>query len=258
MAMTTALDAFLAREVLVIGLVFCRVGAALMVLPAFGEPYVLSRARLGIALGIAFLVGLPMSGRLTLPSPEALSVTGLVLTEVITGLLIGSIIRLVMFAIHFGGTLIAMQSGLATAAFFDPQEATQGTLTGNFLALVALVVFVVADAHLLILEALTASFDLLELSGDLEISGLVETLVRLGGSAIETGLRIAAPIVLFSLLFYLLLGVLNRLMPSFQVLFVAMPLQIALALGIIMLSLGTVLELAAGLLTTSVAWLDPL
>jgi len=252
------LDAFLARETLVIGLVFCRVGAALMVLPAFGEPYVLSRARLGIALAIAILVGLPMGDRLGLPPPDALNIAFLVLAEVLTGLLIGGIIRLVMFAVHFGGTLIAMQSGLATAAFFDPQEATQGTLTGNFLALVALVVFVTADAHLLILEALTASFTLLELAGGLELAGLVETLVRLGGNAMETGLRMAAPIVLFSLLFYLLLGVLNRLMPSFQVLFVAMPLQIALALGIIMLSLGTVLELAAGLLTTNVAWLDPL
>jgi flagellar biosynthesis protein FliR len=51
---------------------------------------------------------------------------------------------------------------------------------------------------------------------------------------------------------------LNRLMPSFQVLFVAMPLQIALALGVIMLSIGTVVELVSALLTSSVAWLDPL
>ena len=252
-----ALDSFLAREILVVGLVFCRVGAALMVLPAFGEPYVLSRARLGIALATALLVGLPMSARLTLPPPAALNVMLLVMAEVACGLLIGAIIRLVMLAIHFAGSLIAMQSGLAAAAFFDPQEATQGTLTGNFLATLALVAIVVADAHLLILEALTASFAVIEISRGLEIAALVEILVSLGGRAIETGLRMAAPVVLLSLLFYLLLGVLNRLMPSFQVLFVAMPLQIALALGVVMLSLGAVVELAAGLLSTSVAWLDP-
>lgn len=251
------IESFLAREILVVGLVFCRVGSALMVLPAFGEPYVLSRARLGIALAISVLVGLPMSGRLTLPPPESLDVGLLVVSEVVSGLLIGAIIRLVMFAIHFGGSLIAMQSGLATAAFFDPQEATQGTITGNFLATLTLVIIVVADAHLLILEALTASFTLIEIDGVLDVAALVEILVRLGGRAIETGLRMAAPIVLASLIFYLILGVLNRLMPSFQVLFVAMPLQIALALGIFMLSLGTIIELAAGLLTSSVAWLDP-
>ena len=252
-----ALDSFLAREILVIGLVFCRVGAALMVLPAFGEPYVLSRARLGIALATAILVGLPMSGHLTLPPPAALNVMLLVMAEVACGLLIGAIIRLVMLAIHFAGSLIAMQSGLAAAAFFDPQEATQGTLTGNFLATLALVVIVVADAHLLILEALTTSFEVIEISRGLEIAALVEILVTLGGRAIETGLRMAAPVVLLSLLFYLLLGVLNRLMPSFQVLFVAMPLQIALALGVVMLSLGAVVELAAGRLSGSIAWLEP-
>lgn len=253
----SGLDAWLAHEVLVIGLVFCRVGAALMVLPAFGEPYVLSRARLGMALGIAVLVGVPMSGRLELPLAEATSVALLVVAEVVCGLLLGAIIRLVMLAVHFGGALIAMQSGLAAAAFFDPQEATQGTLTGNFLATLALVVIVVADAHLLILEALTASFSVLELSRALDVAALVEILVRLGGSAIATGLRIAAPLVLVGLLFYLLLGVLNRLMPSFQVLFVAMPLQIALSLGVVMLSLGTTIELVAELLRSTLAWLEP-
>lgn len=251
-------DAFIGQELMAVALVFCRVGAALMVLPAFGEPYVISRARLGIALGMALLIGLPMAERLALPSLETASLALLIITEVLTGLLIGAIIRLVMLAVHFGGTLIAMQSGLATAAFFDPQEATQGTLTGNFLAIMALVIIVVADAHLLILEALTASFSVIEASPSLEIAALVEVLARLGGQAIETGLRMAAPIVLLGLLFSLLLGVLNRLMPSFQVLFVAMPLQIAAALGVFMLSLGATIELASTLLVASLAWLDPL
>jgi flagellar biosynthetic protein FliR len=227
-----------------------------MVLPAFGEPYVVSRVRLGIALAIALLVGLPMSGRLVLPTDVA-GLTLLVIAEVLTGLLIGAIIRLVMFAIHFGGSLVAMQSGLATAAFFDPQEATQGTVTGNFLAILTLVVIVVSDAHLLVLQALTTSFSVLETTGTFDVAGLVEVLVRLGGEAIETGLRMAAPVVLFSLLLYLLLGVLNRLMPSFQVLFVAMPLQIVLAFGLFMLSLGTVVGLATTLLRTTMTWLEP-
>ena len=252
------LPELLSQELTLIGLIFCRIGAALMVLPAFGEPYVLSRARLGIALAIAMLVGVPLGNQITLPSFGALDFSLLVMAEVCCGLIIGAIIRLVMLSVHFAGALIAMQSGLATAAFFDPHEATQGTLTGNFLATLALVIIVVADAHIIILEALTASFELLPISQTLEIAALVEVLVRLGGRAIETGLRMAAPIVLFSLLFYLILGVLNRLMPSFQVLFVAMPLQIILSIGILMLSIGTVIELAAEMLTASVAWLDPL
>jgi flagellar biosynthetic protein FliR len=219
---------------------------------------VLSRARLGIALALSILIGLPMSGRLGLPPSESLNLGFMVVAEVVCGLMIGGIIRLVMLAIHFAGSLIAMQSGLAAAAFFDPHEATQGTLTGNFLATLALVIIVVADAHLMILEALTASFAVIEISRGLDIGSLLEVLVRLGARAIETGLRMAAPVVLLSLLFYLLLGILNRLMPSFQVLFVAMPLQIALSLAVVMLSLGVIVELAAGLLTGGMAWLQPI
>jgi flagellar biosynthetic protein FliR len=246
------------QEILLVGLVFCRLGAALMVLPAFGEPYVVSRARLGIALALAVLIGMPLGSRITIPALSGAELAMIVIAEVFSGLIIGAIVRLVMFAVHFAGALIAMQSGLAAAAFFDPQEATQGTVTGNFLAIVTLVIIVVADAHLLILQALTASFELFVIAGTVDVAALVEVLVRLGGQSIDIGLRMAAPIVLFSLLFYLLLGVLNRLMPSFQVLFVAMPLQITLSFAVVMLSIGVIIELAAGLLQTGIAWLEPL
>jgi flagellar biosynthetic protein FliR len=246
------------QEILLVGLVFCRLGAALMVLPAFGEPYVVSRARLGIALALAVLIGMPLGSRITIPALSGAELAMIVIAEVFSGLIIGAIVRLVMFAVHFAGALIAMQSGLAAAAFFDPQEATQGTVTGNFLAIVTLVIIVVADAHLLILQALTASFGLFVIAGTVDVAALVEVLVRLGGRSIDIGLRMAAPIVLFSLLFYLLLGVLNRLMPSFQVLFVAMPLQITLSFAVVMLSIGVIIELAAGLLQTGIAWLEPL
>jgi len=57
-------------------------------------------------------------------------------------------------------------------------------------------------------------------------------------TAFRLALRIAAPLILVSLLTYLVMGVLNRLMPAFQVLFVAMPLQILLALATVMLTLA--------------------
>jgi flagellar biosynthetic protein FliR len=50
--------------------------------------------------------------------------------------------------------------------------------------------------------------------------------------------RIAAPLLLVSLLMYLGMGVLNRLMPTFQVFFIALPLQMLAAFATIMLSFG--------------------
>jgi flagellar biosynthetic protein FliR len=67
--------------------------------------------------------------------------------------------------------------------------------------------------------------------------------------------RIAAPLLLVSLLTYLAMGVLNRLMPTFQVFFIALPLQILAAFATIMLSLGAGLLLFFELLENALALL---
>jgi flagellar biosynthetic protein FliR len=67
---------------------------------------------------------------------------------------------------------------------------------------------------------------------------MAELLARLGDRAFALGLRLAAPILLVSVLTYLAMGVLNRLMPTFQVFFIALPLQILAAFATVMLSLA--------------------
>jgi flagellar biosynthetic protein FliR len=71
---------------------------------------------------------------------------------------------------------------------------------------------------------------------------MAELIARLVDQAFSLGLRLAAPILLVSVLTYLAMGVLNRLMPTFQVFFIALPLQILAAFATLMLTF------AAGLL----------
>lgn len=77
----------------------------------------------------------------------------------VLGLFLGTAAKVLFSALHVAGTTIAFQSGLATAAIFDPNEATQGTLPGNFLTTTALVLLFVTDGHHVIVQALAASYD---------------------------------------------------------------------------------------------------
>ena len=54
------------------------------------------------------------------------------------------------------------------------------------------------------------------------------------------GLQLAAPVVVFSLVFNLAAGLIGRAMPQFQIFFVATPLSLLLGLSIFALSLGTI------------------
>ena len=247
--------AALQGELFAVLLTFARIGAALMVLPGFGEPYILSRMRLWIALGASVLIGLVHAPILP-PMPAGIApLAGLIAIEVVLGLFIGATVRLVLVAAHLAGGVIAMQSGLAAAAFFDPSGGTQGSGIGNFLTILTLALIFVTEGHHMILLGLEASYAMLPvgriLAGDMAL-----TFARLSADAVTMAARIAAPMLIVGILSNLLMGVLNRLMPTFQVMFVVMPLQIVLAFAVTMLALGVTASLVLDLFQTSLAWLE--
>jgi flagellar biosynthetic protein FliR len=230
------------EEVFRLLLIFVRIGGAMVIMPGLAEAYVAARVRLLLALGLSLALLGPLAPTLPAMPDEPLALAHLLGAEAVLGLFIGSAAKVIFAALHIAGTAIAFHSGLATAAIFDPNEATQGTLPGNFLTTTALVLLFVTDSHHLLVEALAASYATLPPGDALPWGDIAELLARLVDQAFGLGLRLAAPILLVSVLTYLAMGVLNRLMPTFQVFFVALPLQILAAFATVMLSF------AAGLL----------
>ncbi|MEO1018031.1 MAG: flagellar biosynthetic protein FliR [Pseudomonadota bacterium] len=247
--MPLALD----QEVFAALLVFARLGSALMVAPGFGEAYISFRVRLLFAIALS-LLAMPLLGdRLPALPPDFLAMAILVIREIIVGLLIGTILRLALMAIHFAGGVIAMQSGLAAATFFDPSEGTQSALTSNYLTIAALTMMFATDMHLLLLQGLVASYAPIAPLDGHAFNDAISFLIEHSSAALLWGVRFAAPLLVVSLVFQLLMGVLNRLMPTFQVFFVAIPLQLMLSFGVIALGLGAILFGFITLLEQSIA-----
>jgi len=244
----------LSHELLHLGLVFCRIGSALMVLPIFGERYVIGQARLWLALATSLAVAAGTGAPAELPQ-EPMQIARLVGLEVVIGLFIGAAVRLVVAVAHLAGGVIALQTGLASAAFFDPSEGTQASGTGNFLTILVLVALLMTDGHHLMLFGLAQSYQAMPLGG-IVLADMAETLARLSSLVFETATRIAAPLLLVGILLNAVSGVINRLMPSLQVMFVVMPVQIMVGLGAFMLSLAVTVTLALEFFETSLLWLD--
>jgi flagellar biosynthesis protein FliR len=237
-------------------LVFARLGAALMVVPGFGEHYVLPRLRLLLALALSLLVAPVLASTLPPLPEEPLALAALVAPEILLGLLLGFAARLALVAVHVGGSLIATQSGLSAAALFDPNEATPGTLPGTFLTVAALAILFAADLHHLLLRAAAASYAAFPVAAPVDLAAASELLAELSSSAIATGAQIAAPLILAAVLVNLGLGALGRMVPSLPALFVALPLQLLLALVILELSLPASLRLVGEALARGVGWLE--
>lgn len=246
----------LAGEALGVLLVFTRLGAALMLVPGLGEHYVLPRMRLLLALILSLLVTPALVDAMPVLPREPLALARLVALEALVGLLLGFVARLALTAIHAGGSLIAMQSGLSAAAMFDPSEAGQGTVPGSFLAAAALTLMFAADFHHLLLRAVAASYATFPIGGAIDTEAASSLLLRLSADALATGVRIAAPMILAGLVVNLGLGAIGRMVPSFPIFFLALPAQLLLALVVLELSLPEAMQLFGRVFVNGLGWLD--
>ncbi|WP_119168051.1 flagellar biosynthetic protein FliR [Algihabitans albus] len=234
---TPLFEALLPAHVFGLLLVFVRIGAALMVLPGIGEPFISARSRLMLALMIS-LIAFPIAS----PSLPALPTSIppmflLILGELVVGLFLGTVARLLMSALVIGGMIIAFSTSMANALVMDPSSAQQGSITGSFLNLIALLLIFALDLHHLLFTAIIDSYMLFPPGEPLPIGDLSDVIARVLAHAFLLACQIAAPFIVVAGIFNLGLGLLARLMPQMQIFFVAMPLQIAMGLVVMAFAL---------------------
>ena len=238
------LDAFLPAQVFAPLVVFARLGSALMLLPGFGEVYVPQRWRLLFALLLALLLAPVLPGLPLLPGSLDKLVT-IVGSEIVIGLFLGTIARLMLIALEITGNLISLQLGLSAAQVFNPMAAEQSSLPGAMLMAAGMMVILATDTHHLMLHAIVDSYTvfaagILPSVGDL--SNAISTTV---GASFRLGLELSAPFIVVGTVFLAAMGLLGRLVPQLQIFFVAMPVQILGGLAIFGIALAAILRLFA-------------
>jgi flagellar biosynthetic protein FliR len=170
----------------------------------------------------------------------------MVITEMLTGLMIGAIARMLMSMAATAGQVIGMQSGLAFAQTFDPSQGQQGAIFATLLNLTFLILMFTTNLHHLLLRTAANSYEMFP-PGELPpVGDAAEWALTAFSDAFRLGVQIASPMIVFGLVFYLALGVLSRLMPAAQIFFIAMPVNIMVGLFIFTISLGAM----------STVWLD--
>jgi flagellar biosynthetic protein FliR len=222
-------------------LAFARIGTMVMLMPALGELSVSPRVRLAIALALTVVI-LPLHRNQYQVDLHAFSpVLVLLFQEILVGIALGLIARLTVAALQIAGTVAAQQMGLGFVTAVDPTQGQQGMLVGNFLSVLGITMIFATDLHHLVIGALNESYTLFR-PGEVPVIGDVASAVTgTAASAFRIGVQLAAPFLVFGLLFNLGLGVLSRLMPQMQVFFVGMPLSILVGFLILALVLGAMM-----------------
>jgi flagellar biosynthetic protein FliR len=221
-------------------LIFGRIGAVLLMLPGIGESYVPPRIRLSLALVISLALWPVVSGVLP-PLPASLGgMVGWIVREVLVGLAIGAILRFFTAALSTAGEVVSLQTALSFAQTANPLQAQPGTTISAFLMLLGTTLVFATNTHHLFIAGLVGSYEMIAPARPLVTGDFVTLAVRTIGDAFLLGVQLAAPVLVFALIFNLASGLVGRVMPQFQVFFAAAPLNIILGLSIFTLSLGVI------------------
>ncbi|WP_341648773.1 flagellar biosynthetic protein FliR [Thauera humireducens] len=193
--------------------------------PIFSNRGVPARVRLAIGLGVAIAL-LPVMP----PMPDVPPSSGVGLAifgqQIFIGIAVGFMIRIVFAAVDMAGALIGMQMGLSFAIFFDPDAGGQTAVLSDFLDLIATLLFLAINGHLLMIEVLVRSFEWLPVGTDIVRAEGWGYIARAGLTVFAAGLLLSLPVIGVLLVANIALGVLTRAAPQLNLFAVGFPVTL--------------------------------
>ena len=159
---------------------FVRMLALVSTAPIFGETWVARRVKVAIAAMLALVLA-PTLG--PMPDVPVVSAGGvwIIIQQVLVGAAMGFTMRMVFTAVLAAGEYIGLQMGLSFASFFDPMNGGATMVVARLLNMLAMLIFLALDGHLLMLNALAESFHTLPVADAPLASGGWMFLVLGGG-----------------------------------------------------------------------------
>jgi flagellar biosynthetic protein FliR len=201
--------------------------------PLLGNSAVPLASRIGLGVFLALIIAPTVPA---IPATDPLSLAGLLILtqEMLVGLAMGFSIRIVFAAIEMAGEISSMTMGLGFATFFDPQSQGRTSAISQFLGLLATLMFLAVNGHLVLLAALAESFVSLPISATPITSGGFNTLAAWGSTIFAAGVQLSLPIVAALLLTNIALGILTRAAPALNLFGIGFP--ITLGIGFIVIA----------------------
>jgi flagellar biosynthetic protein FliR len=211
-------------------LVFARLATMIALSPVIGSGNVPARTKIAFAFFLSLIV-FPIVARDMPPLPGQIVMYWiLVLRESLIGLLVGAITSLMFAAVQLSGQVFGIQIGFGIVNVIDPLSEEQTSLLGEFVFIIAILLFLVMDGHHVLIKIIANSYSVVPMGS----FSFTETL---GGEvshwltkAFLIAFKIGAPMIFCLLLISVAMGVIARAVPQMNIFIVGMPINIFVGL----------------------------
>ena len=206
----------------IFGLTLARVGGLVTFAPFFGSGAVPFTVRTSLAVVLSWVLCPLVQGSYGAVPEEMVGYTLMLGKELLLGLLIGLIAKMIFAVLEIAGQVMGFQIGFGFIQVIDPQTQVETPFLAIFLNLIGLMILLSLNGHHWLLQAVVESYRLN--IGGLEASGsLIEQLIRSSNEMFVVGVKLSAPFLVTLFIVDVLFGLLGRTAPQIHILIVGMP-----------------------------------
>ncbi|MBN2212162.1 MAG: flagellar biosynthetic protein FliR [Sedimentisphaerales bacterium] len=228
----------IAEQAPVFVLVLMRVGGVVTAGPLLGLSSIPLRIRVLITLVLALAV-YPLVGPVAEPPATWLGLVVAAGGELILGLSMGFLIKLMITGIQVGAQLVGQQMGLAMARIVNPLTEEDNDVLDQFFVMLVTLIYVLINGHVMLIQALARTFRMVPLLSVEYHKELLAAMVDVLTTSFMLGIRIAGPALAAIFLATLALGFISRTMPQLNILAAGFPIRITLSLVLLIASIGS-------------------
>ena len=223
-------------------LAFVRIVTVFVQAPIFGGQHFKAPIKVGMAASVT-LLAFPS---LPVPDPFPSDIRGFllaILTQICVGLVIGWVSFLVMATAQFGGEMLDVQMGLSAAAQADPSSHGAVNLLRRLHFYAAMLTYLMFNGHHKMWESMFYSFQKIPLTYFQMTELQINTMIGQGSEMYRIGLQISSPAVAALFVAQIALGLLARVAPQMNVFMLSFPMNLAVGLMLLTISLPFILKL---------------
>ena len=222
---------FFEGRILAFVIVLTRVSAFMMSAPLFSWVAIPVRIKVAVAFltSIFFAMITPAAGSVN----SIIQVFLLLANEVVYGIALGLITTLLYSAVKISGRIAERQMGMAMAEVMDPFTGERAQPIGMTMEILFIMLLLSVNGHHFFLRTIATSFEVFEPGTTPELTVLVKGIISSGSLMLTMALKLAVPTIGVFMVLTVVLGILARIAPEMNILFISFPVRIGLGLIII-------------------------
>lgn len=215
---------------------FLRISSMLLAAPIIGTKIVPSQPKIALAIFMTILIT-PLISDYDYIEPFSLEGLIVAIEQVIIGLSLGFSIRLVFSVLETGGHLIGQTMGLGFAQMIDPSNGVSVPAVSQFYIILATLLFLLMNGHILMLEVLVESFTFMPAGlgffEKLNLWYMIDWSTWIFKGAVIMSIPAVASLLLVQISF----GVMMRAAPQLNIFTIGFPISLVLGFVFIYASL---------------------